>query len=151
MKKKFNAYTKTIYDFLNEIYVECPNCKAKAIVRSNIFDNRHQETKIVCTKCSFNKALTKQSRKNTSYQIGAAVDPYFALDLWLKKELADGLLWAYNYEHLGFIEKHIAADLRFRSLDNISNKSIASRLPKWMSSKKNRAKILKEIAKLKEK
>ena len=72
-------------------------------------------------------------------------------ELWLSIQLKEGELWAYNLEHLEFIKNHISANLRERTLENISNKSIGSRLPKWMTSKSNRNDVLKAIEKLKNK
>ncbi len=65
--------------------------------------------------------------------------------------MSAGLLWAYNYKHLDFIENHIKAELRTRENSAIKNRSLGSRLPKWMSSKKNRKELLKGIEKLKKK
>ncbi len=83
--------------------------------------------------------------------IGANIDPYFRLPLWLQKEMPDGLLWAYNYEHLDFLENHVSAELRNREKSPMRNKSLGSRLPKWMTSKKNRNEVLSGIEKLKRK
>ncbi len=55
-------------------------------------------------------------------------------------------LWAMNLEHLDFLERYVESDLRER-IPNI-NKSLASRLPQWIKSKKNRNEILKGISKL---
>jgi hypothetical protein len=57
-------------------------------------------------------------------------------------------LWAYNLGHLDFIEAFVTAELRERQPDDRygwSNRSLFSRLPKWMQSAKNREQILKAI------
>ena len=129
--ERFNAYQKKLNDFSNEILVICENCKEKAISVK-----LEDCIKIVCINCGYNKKHTDTLN-------------YIHAELWLDIQLKKGKLWAYNIEHLEFIENHISVSLRERSLDNISNKSIGSRLPKWMTSKKNRKDILKAIEKLK--
>jgi len=86
--------------------------------------------------------------------IGDSVDWYFHLHLWLKAPCCRNEVWAYNYEHLEWLEKYIGADLRERKENNTwgwSNQSLASRLPKWLKSSKNRIKIIETINKLKSK
>ncbi len=50
-----------------------------------------------------------------------------------------------------FLENHVSAELRNREKSPMRNKSLGSRLPKWMTSKKNRNEILSGIEKLKQK
>ena len=165
MKTKFNAYEKTLYEFLSDIYVVCPKCENQAIVRSkgHLRDLEEKEIKLICTKCGMNKYYSEtpidkwtSERSGIEYEmrnliIGTNIDPYFRLPLWLQKEMPDGLLWAYNYEHLDFLENHVSAELRNRENSPMRNKSLGSRLPKWMTSKKNRTEILNGIEKLKQK
>lgn len=54
-----------------------------------------------------------------------------------------------NLEHLDFLERYIESGLRER-IPNI-NKSLASRLPQWIKSNKNRDDILSCIKKLRQK
>ena len=116
---KFNAYEKTLYEFLSNIYVVCPKCEQQAIVRSkgHLIDVEAKEIKLICTKCGLNKYYSETSkdkwtaeRSRIEYEkrnliIGTNIDPYFQLPLWLQKEMPYGLLWAYNYEHLNFFSK----------------------------------------------
>ncbi|MFD2725028.1 hypothetical protein [Hyunsoonleella rubra] len=85
------------------------------------------------------------------FYIGGGIDPFFHLPLWLTENISGNLFWAYNIDHIEFLEKHIQAKLRERNGIKYRNKSIGSRLPKWMVSKKNRDSILKTINKLKSK
>ncbi len=66
-------------------------------------------------------------------------------------DFEDNTLWAYNVEHLDFLAEHIGAKLRERNGQELLNGSIGSRLPKWMTSKKNREALLKKITELKSK
>jgi len=131
MKERFNAYDKKTHDFNNEILVVCKNCKNKAIVK-----NRVNQIKVTCKNCGYNKTHNNAMPSE---------------DYWLSTQLSHGTFWAYNYEHLDFLKKHISAELRERNLDEIKNNSVGSRLPKWISSKKNRSELLKIIEKLKSK
>jgi hypothetical protein len=63
-------------------------------------------------------------------------------------EFSGELLWAYNREHLDFLEQHVAAKLRERNGFNFNVKSIGARLPKWMTAANNREAVLKTMEKL---
>lgn len=123
--------------------------------------NEH-DTKLICTKCGYNKHLAEKPDSvlhSSPYKIitgkyviiGGAIDPFFHLPLWLTINCCDNLLWAYNYEHLNFLKTHVEAKLRERNTQEMSNKSLGSRLPKWMISKKNRETILKALTQLQNK
>ncbi len=157
-----DGYQKLLYDFIKEVYVICPACNKQAIVKSNGYPNRDkndEDIKLICTSCGHNKRLSetpesiilKSSTKITTgrfLRIGGSIDPYFHLPLWLTTPCCDDILWAYNYQHLDFLKTHIEAKHRERNIEEISNKSIGSRLPKWMISKKNRDAVLKSITNL---
>jgi len=165
MKTKFNAYNKTLDEFINDIYVVCPNCEKQAIVKTKGLNKERSEDEIrlICISCGSNKMYSEvpmdewiSEKSQITYKvrhwiIGAGIDPYFKLPLWLQKELSNGVLWAYNYEHLSFIENHVKAELRFRDAALNHNRSLGAKLPKWMTSKKNRAEVLSGIEKLKKK
>lgn len=133
-----NSYETLVYDFTKEVYVICPNC-------------------------GFNKTPEKESIRHSNMKnsnnliknivvIGGGIDPYFYLPLWLSTNVGENLFWAYNYEHLNFIKGFVSAKLRERNIEeSMSNKSLGSRLPKWITSHKNRDIILKTIEKLEKK
>lgn len=157
-----DSYQIRLENFIKDVLVECPSCSKKATVISPNFIERNEkphEIKLICSSCGYNKKLIEnpdiilhQSSSKTitgKYLIlGTSVDPYFHLPLWLKKDCCGNIFWAYNHEHLEFLKNHIESKLRERNLDEISNKSIGSRLPKWMTSKKNRETVLKIIQQL---
>ena len=66
--------------------------------------------------------------------------------LELVTEVRGHTLWAWNLEHLAFLERYIGAELRERSRG--SNSSLQSRLPAWMTSAKNREAVRRGLAKL---
>jgi hypothetical protein len=164
--RKKDSYQTTIYDFVtNDIFVECPNCEKKALIKATDFSFRQyseENIKLVCTNCGHNKKLIEKpdiiitSQKNDfisgrHYVIGGGIDPFFHLKLWLTKNCGENLFWAYNYQHLDFIYGHVGAKLRERNGQTIINRSLGSRLPKWMTSNKNREQILKIIDELRDK
>ena len=160
-----DTYQKQIYDFIKDIYVVCPNCGEKAVVITDevLFRNIDEnKIKLICSKCGYNKRLKEmpigiQFNPNNEniisryFVIGGTIDPYFHQPLWLTNKCGENILWAYNYEHLDFLERHVEAKLRERNIESIENKSLGSRLPKWITSKKNRELVLKVIKQLKEK
>ena len=159
------TYQKQIYDFMKDIYVVCPSCGEKAVVKTEelLFNNTDEnKIKLICLKCGYNKRLKEmptgiQFSPNSEniisrhFVIGGTIDPYFHQPLWLTNKCGENILWAYNYGHLDFLERHVEAKLRERDIESIENKSLGSRLPKRITSKKNRELVLKVIKQLKEK
>jgi hypothetical protein len=65
--------------------------------------------------------------------------------LWYQDDFEGETLWAYNLEHLHFLQQHLAAGLRERHKVANANASLGSRLPKWMLAKRNREALLKKM------
>lgn len=155
-----DGYQKFLHDFVNEVLVVCPKCSGQAIVHSDFSFKkiRYHDIKVICSSCGFNErkqdlssgVLYSRSTSKTKYILfGAPVDPFFKYSLWLQGKINGNLLWAYNYEHLEFIRIIVEAKLRERRSETNYNASVASRLPRWLTSKTNREKALKVIARLK--
>jgi DNA-directed RNA polymerase subunit RPC12/RpoP len=145
------SYQTFVYDFIQfDILVACPNCSKQAIVKPDNFSFRNVEqsdVKVICPNCGYNKKLLDKPDSilyspndkvitGRHYVIGRAIDPFFYLPLWLKIDFEGHTLWAYNLKHLDFLRGHIEAKLRERNGQELFNKSLGSRLPKWMTSKK---------------
>lgn len=148
-KERFRDEGELVYEFIDEFLVECPRCSKKAQVilakeyevqKIRLFDPR----KLVCLNCSH--VELSDGKKTIG---GTALDWYFGRPLWLQISCCGNTLWAYNKRHLEFLEKYVSAKLRER-VPKV-NKSVASRLPNWIKSAKNREDVLKAIGKLKEK
>jgi hypothetical protein len=161
-----NSYQTFAYDFIKfDILVTCPNCSKLAIVKTSNFSylNRcENKIKVICTNCGFNKRLSEKPESILSASqnkvltgryiiIGGTVDPFFHLPLWYRINFENNELWAYNKEHIEFLKNHIEAKLRERNGQELANKSLGSRLPKWMNSKKNREPLLKLLSELQNK
>lgn len=165
IEEKFRENYKYLNEFADEFLVVCPKCdnRAKVIlaetVEFNPANHLFSARKLICPNCGFNKIKDSKSNfgilfsnKKTNFDclvIGGAFDWYFQETLWLQRECGGKTLWAMNERHLEFIENYVAAKIRART-PNV-NQSIASRLPQWIKSAKNRDEILKTIEKLKEK
>lgn len=148
--KRFSDRREMIYDFGEEFLVVCPRCAAMAkVVRDEIGSDKLSKIlsaprRLVCLQCVY-----RDFWNGGEIGIGASVDWYFRLPLWLQTECVGETLWAYNEKHLEFIENYVAAKLRTRTPN--TNKSLASRLPQWIKSAKNRGEVLKACEKLKAK
>lgn len=147
---RFSDNGELIYEFGEEFLVVCPKCNWLAKVCPPETNSEKLNTrlfaprKVVCLNCTFRDTWAKRE-----ISVGGNFDWYFRLPLWLQISCCGENLWAYNYKHLEFIENYVSAKLRERK--PFVNKSLASRLPKWIKSAKNRKEILKAVAKLKEK
>lgn len=162
MERNNNAYQTLLQDFLKfNVLVKCPSCGAKATVHTGNFFLSYQLTndiKVTCMHCGFNKKaessttqlafqLKNSTIAGTYYIIGAPVDPFFQIPVWLQLNAGNHLLWAYNQEHLFFLKMFVSAQIRERHHEQMhSNKSLGSRLPKWLTAAKNRDEVLKKIS-----
>jgi hypothetical protein len=68
------------------------------------------------------------------------------LPLLLQTSCCGRVLWAFNEAHLQFIERYVSSVLRERA--GSSNGSLASRLPQWIKSAKNRRTVLRGVRRL---
>lgn len=151
--------------FSDEVAIVCPKCAGKALVKGPGLHNDDVETLTycVCIYCGYNQKYqdkkadfirTSSNNKVFDHKVqllNGAVDPFFHLPLWYMAPCLEGVVWAYNLEHLEIIRTFIASKDRGRNGLPPKNNSIASRLPKWMSAAKNRTAVLKCIRDLKEK
>jgi hypothetical protein len=109
---------------------------------------------MVCPSCSYHRDKTcGYLTVYTGRRCGVG-DPVFGLPLWLQKSCCGGkLLWAYNLDHLSFVESFVAATIRERSDavragDGYRRTSMIAKLPVWLKSAKHRDEILKVVQQL---
>ncbi|MFO0987988.1 MAG: hypothetical protein U1F37_11585 [Alphaproteobacteria bacterium] len=139
--------------FLDEVLVVCPRCAGPAVSKRR--DPAARDTlaprRLVCRRCGH----LQESRPPAIAGLARlGHDDYFRLPLWLATPCCGELLWAFNARHLAALEAYAAADLRERRRDPAqgwSNRSMASRLPKWVKAAKNRAEVGRGIARLRAK
>ena len=145
MNKKA-SYNTCLTDFLGfDIAVACPKCSQKAIIKNShfSFQETNQAFKVTCSTCGFSK-----SKQCQEYIFSGPFDPFFLLPLWYQTTFGEHTIWAYNVEHLLFLENHVAAKLRSRNGLLPINSSLGSRLPKWRTAAKNRDSVIKSIKEL---
>ncbi|MGC1630933.1 MAG: hypothetical protein WA749_02355 [Gelidibacter sp.] len=164
MNNSLSPYQLEHSDFSNEVVIVCPKCTSKALVKGpGLYNEKVEElTYCVCIHCGYNQKYYQKEadfmRTSSNGKVfghhmqllGGEVDPFFHHPLWFMGPCLEGVIWAYNLEHLELIETFIAATNRSRNGLPYKNSSIASRLPKWMSVAKNRRTVLKCIRELKE-
>ena len=144
--RRFQDSGQTLYEMMDEFLVRCPRCQRSA----RAFSLGEKKTalfgpkRLVCANCGYSKDWQKGA-----VCIGGPIDAYFRQPLWLQTPCCGETLWAYNEKHLKLLEDYISADLRERTPGH--TRSMASRLPTWMKSAKNREDVLKGIERLKQK
>jgi ribosomal protein S27AE len=134
---------------IDPVLIACPKCLSKAVV----VPVGEEKVRASCSECGY--TTEKSSNGRSFYWHGEnPTDGYFGFNLWLRTDCIGNSLWAFNKEHLTFLESYVSAKLRERTKDEElgwRNSSLASRLPKWIKSSKNRDALLKAINKLKSK
>ena len=148
----------TVEDFGDEFLVACPRCAARALVRDT-GEGDARRIRLTCAACghargwSGNVGSVAYGPDASRYPagavgIGAPVDWYFHLPLWLQAPCRGHTLWAYNARHLRFLRDLVSADLRERERDprlGWRNGSLASRLPAWMLDGAHRDDVVRVI------
>lgn len=126
------------------VLVECPRCNKCARVTRRPHKKGHLFiARCVCSTCSFVK---EKEIKVMSYW-WQGMDMYFDYPLYFRIPFGSHVFWAYNLEHLKYIESLVRAGIR----DTTHHGGVASKLPKWIKLAKNRRQLLKKIQILKEK
>lgn len=74
-------------------------------------------------------------------------DPHFGLPLRLAIRTRHGMMWAYNRRHLDELFAYVAARLRLRGKHS-GNRSMFSRLPRWMKQARHRSEIIRALGRL---
>lgn len=78
-----------------------------------------------------------------------AAQHYFNAVLWLQYPFKSDVFWAYNGEHLAYLEAYIGAKLREHK--DRAHFTLLEKLPKFYHDAKNRKALLAIIKKLREK
>ena len=154
---------RTLLDFGGKFLVVCPRCSAQAWVRDR-GPTVVPRIALTCPHCGLSQfwtaaqpgVLTAADPKRYPpgvVALGAAVDWYFHLPLWLQIACCGETLWAYNAVHLDFIESYVRATLREHARGEYGwrNQALANRLPRWMKDAHNRAEILTCVERLRQK
>jgi hypothetical protein len=130
--------------FSDPILVRCSRCGHPGSLR---LDARERESRdwqgirrFACEKCAY----AYEWKPRTI--VHSVRDWNNRLPLLLQIPCCGEVLWAFNERHLNFLGNYASALLRER-IGN-SNASLASRLPLWIKSAKNRRAVLRGIGRL---
>ena len=131
------------------VSVKCRECHQR-ITRTAEADQRVPTLTVRCELCGDECAYEATFSKHHMHK-GLMCDPVFGLPLWLQKTIGEDLFWAYHFEHLDVLEQYVQAKLRERGVGNKGSKNslMFSRLPRFITSGKNREEILRLINELK--
>lgn len=135
MTNRFSLESRELETFMGQMIVICPRCGGRADVME-----KANEVRLSCFQCGY----LQMKQSGTKY-IGGAFDVHFRLPLYLQTGCCGHVLWAYNQEHLAYMRQYVEASVR--TSDGV-NRSIESRLPKWMKQKHNREDVLRAIKRL---
>ena len=153
--ERFADRGDTIYSLMaNTVLVECPRCGHCASHKPINPDNTRDwfaPRRLVCPNCALTRDWAKKQIGRNWYQ-SPARDDYFNEILWIHGTMGANEIWAYNWQHLDLIENYVSAKHRQHVRDpklGWANKSFVNRLPKWMTSSKNRTDVLQLIERIK--
>ncbi len=161
---RFQSSNETLLDFGHEFLVVCPRCKGRAVVRDRgASEDAARRIALTCPHCGLAQFWEQagpgmlMAADTSKYPpgvvaMGGPVDWYFHLPLWLQTPCCGETLWAYNADHLAFIEDFVGAGLREhrRGAHGWRNQALAQRLPKWMTRAGNRDEVLRGVGRLRE-
>ena len=119
--------------------IVCPKCEKMAKMLFWKLPSEEEDAyKIICANCNYVKVLSMECINYKHYIP------------WMRIPCCGNKLSANNCRELELLESFVEAELREHVQDEYgyANTSYASRLPKWIKSKKNRKKILDCLAKL---
>ena len=142
MPRRFKDELQRFTDFVGEQLVVCPACKKRATLHTREPESGIEARVILtCPACGSSK----------TDGANAAMAWLRGMEHWLVTPCCGHTLWAVNPEHLDWLERYLSAKLRERTRSSEfswSNKSLASRLPTWMTSAISRKDVLAGIARL---
>ena len=147
---------RTLRWYFNRVLVRCPRCDARATILNiepaGTSDDRPDGTyRLQCESCTHHADVVPSPGVFANVN-NRLVDPFFRAPLFLQLDTRLGTVFAYNEQHLDWLERFVSADLRERThLEGRANISMASRLPRWMKLAKNRDDVLRAIEKLRAK
>lgn len=130
--------------FSDPILLRCSRCghSGSLLLKAEDRESRRWQStrRFACEECAF----TYEWKPRTI--VHSVRDWNDRLPLLLQIPCCGEVLWAFNERHLNFLQDYAASLLRERI--GSSNSSLASRLPSWMTSAKNRRAVLRGINRL---
>jgi hypothetical protein len=140
----------TLADFSADLLVRCPRCGGCAHLLC-VQTASDEGYRLACTHCGLARDWLLRRDGGFPVPSGGPALPAFGTALWLVTPCCGRELWAFNGDHLAFLEAHVGAKLRGVRPDprwGWSNRGLQSRLPRWMTSAGNREAVLRAVARL---
>lgn len=124
-------------DFADRVLVDCPRCGGPGVVELRAGADGAAMRRMTCERCA---TVLEAAASSGLISMG--------LPLRLTAETRHGPLTALNEAHLDYMETYLAGTLREERVDDagVRNRSVISRLPRWMKLARNRDEALKAIA-----
>jgi hypothetical protein len=147
---KFTDRGDRLLDFMDRYSVVCPRCEQRAVVAviDPVAPPLFAPQRLTCPGCGY----VAEWRGNAvrSRFSDEPRDWYFQRPFWYQTQCRGHELWVFNRRHLDFLRDYVGAQLRarVRQEKGWSNRSLASRLPKWVSAASNRKHVLAALARL---
>jgi hypothetical protein len=130
--------------FSDPILIRCPRCANPGglfLTRKERESRRWQSIRrFACMKCAHSYEWKPRGI------VHSVRDWNSRLPLLLQTECCGEVLWAFNERHLDFLYSYASSLLRERIGHH--NASLASRLPQWIKSRKNRTAVLRGVSRL---
>lgn len=152
-KQCFCKMEEPEYQYIAYGKTYCNNCFEQFEFESQILKEKPLTYKTKCPYCSFQeewKPNISRVRKEPNFDDGLIREHWYNLPLWFQKEISGNVFWAYNLDHVNYLQRYINARLRERNSIINYNSSLVSRLPQFVKAAKNREKLLKILKKWKE-
>ena len=147
MPHRFQDKNHRLSHFQNHVDVVCPGCGKNAAATA---DHEKKQARLYCPHCGFSKIAT-----TTTEVLGIRGDlkipahEYFGAKLWFAAPFKNEEFFAFNPEHLDYLEAYISATLREHK--DRSHFTLLEKLPRFYHEAKNREALLRLIAKLRAK
>lgn len=159
MQRRVRDDGRSLAAFIDQVDVICPRCAGRALVTMKPAVSPEvasgMPARLTCRHCGMSRTQRLATGAVYSYRLGSdGRDPFFGLPLWLTATSAHGMVFAFNERHLAALEAFAGAELRERhglAATMLRNRTLHSRLPRWMKLGRNRADVLHALARLRRK
>jgi hypothetical protein len=138
-KQCFSTPKPPIYKYVAYGKIYCSNCFEKFEFKSQAFKIKPLLYKTRCPHCNFREEVKPKIHEikiESKPENGLVRDKWYNLPLWFQKEVGDNIFWAYNMNHINYLERYIEAGLRERNSKVNYNSSLVAHLPKFVKSAK---------------
>lgn len=129
----------------------CCNNVDKVTFKSQILNKKPKAIKLKCTVCNERKEFKPKIEEVFEFisDGNSRTERSFNAELWYQTTISGNVFWAYNLDHINYLQRYIRADLRERNSKVNGGGTMIARLPMFVKEAKNREKLLKIIEKWK--